>query len=116
MRYRFTDNSDNGGSAILERQIGYGLDASTVQSYVGSSGSTIIGGLSPGKTWYAWSRVRNAIGWSPWSVRSSGRTIAGARVRVAGAWKEAIPYVKVAGVWKLARPYARIAGLWKKSG
>lgn len=114
IRYQFSGNGD-GGSAILEWQIGYGTDPNTVQSTKTSSGTTVVTPLLPGKTYYFWSRGRNSLGWGPWSVRTTGRTVAGARIKVAGVWKEAIPYIKVAGVWKLAQPYIRVAGLWKKT-
>lgn len=114
IRYRFAGTTD-GGSGILEWQIGYGIDPGTAQFFTGSGGNTTIGGLSPGKTWYFWSRGRNAVGWGPWSGRASTRTIAGARVKVGGVWKEAIPYVKVGGVWKLAQPFVKVSGTWKKS-
>jgi len=114
MRYRFSSNGD-GGSDILQWQIGYGTSPTATQSLISSNGTSTITGLQPGTTYYFWARGRNANGWSPWSTRSSGRTIAGARVRVAGVWKEAIPYVKVNGVWKVALPHVRVNGVWKKS-
>jgi len=83
---------------------------------VSSNGTSVIGALQPGTTYYFWARGRNAKGWGPWSARSTGRTIAGARVKQNGVWKDAIPYVKVNGVWKLARPYSKVNGTWKKSG
>lgn len=114
MRYRFSGQGD-GGSPILEWQIGYGTSSSQIQKYLTSSGTSTITGLVPATTYYFWSRGRNAAGWGPWSVRLSGRTIAGARVRVGGIWKEAIPYVRVAGKWKLAQPYVRKNGIWTKT-
>lgn len=114
MRYRFSSNGD-GGSPILEWQAGYGTSSTTVQTYLSSSGTSTITGLQPATTYYFWSRGRNAIGWGPWSVRNSAKTLAGAKVRVAGVWKDAIPYVKVNGAWKLAEPYVKVAGTWKKT-
>ncbi len=108
----FTDNG-NGGSAILERQIGYGTSPSAPSASVTYSGVTTITGLQPATTYYFWSRVRNATGWSAYSASRTARTIAGAFVKVGAEYKEAIPYVKDGGVWKLARPYSRIAGVWK---
>lgn len=111
----FTDNS-NGGTAVLERQIAY----STVNTTTGAltvpyTGVRTITGLLPATTYFFWARVRNSVGWGPYSPVVSDRTVAGAYLNVDGVWKEAIPYVKVSGVWKLARPWARIAGAWKET-
>jgi hypothetical protein len=112
IRYRFSGNS-NGGSVILEWQVGYGTDPTKVQYTLGSSGTSVVGGLSLGTRWYFWSRGRNAVGWGPWSTRLDARTLAGSRVNLSGVWKEAIAYVKVAGVWKQAIPFLNVAGTWK---
>ncbi|QFG08705.1 minor tail protein [Arthrobacter phage Ingrid] len=114
MRYRFSGNS-NGGSAILEWQIGWGTASNTPQAYLKSTGTSTFNGLKPYTTYYFWSRGRNSVGWGPWSARSSARTLSGARVRQNGVWKNAIPYVKVNGAWKLAQPYSKINGIWRKS-
>lgn len=74
LRYRFSGNSD-GGSGILEWQIGYGTNPSTVMYTVGSGGTTTVGGLAEHTTWYFWSRGRNAVGWSGWSNRLQGDTL-----------------------------------------
>jgi hypothetical protein len=113
IKYRFSGSNGDGGSPIIDWQIGYGTNPNSPQFYVGSWGTSDIGGLSPGTTYYFWSRGRNANGWGAWSTRMSARTIAGARVKVKGVWKEAVPYVKVKGVWKLAQPYVKVNGVWK---
>jgi hypothetical protein len=110
------DNVDNGGSGVDSRQIGYGTDPNNVQATVNTDGNDIVGGLSPGTTYYFWSRTHNQAGWSDWSNRMSAHTYAGSRVRVVGVWREAIPWVRVAGVWKIAQPYVRVAGVWKRTG
>lgn len=115
VNYTFNGN-DDGGSSVIEWQIGYGTDPNNVQYTTGSDGGTLIGNLTPGVTWYFWSRGRNVEGWSGWSSRSQATTIAGARVRYNGAWHNAVPYVRYWGTWKLARPYVRTGGVWKKSG
>jgi hypothetical protein len=33
-------------------------------------------------------------------------------VKVAGIWKQCIPWVKVGGVWKQAIPYVKVGGVW----
>lgn len=114
IRYSFSDNG-NGGSGIQAWQIGYGTNPNNHQFEAASGGITDIGNLTPGTTWYFWSRGRNANGWGPWSPRSQARTIAGARVKHGGVWREAIPYVKVNGVWRLAQPYVKTNGSWRKS-
>lgn len=112
MRYRFSGNS-NGGSPILQWQIGYGTSPSSVQYTLTSNGTSVVTGLSLAGTWYFWSRGRNAVGWGPWSARSSARTLSSGRVKVAGTWREMVLYIKVAGVWRQAIIYEKNEGVWK---
>lgn len=116
IRYHFSGNGD-GGSPIREWQaLWQDATINGPQNAYGSNGSTLLGpGLIPGRTYNFWSRGRNDIGWGPWSSMSSARTIAGARVKHNGVWKEAIPYVKHNGAWKLAQPYSKVNGIWRKS-
>jgi len=116
VHYKFTDATDNGGAAVDSRQIGYGTDPNNVQTTISSDGDDTISGLSPGTTYYFWSRTHNVQGWSNWSSSMSAHTYAGARVRVAGVQREAIPWVRVAGVWKKAQPWVNTAAVWKKTG
>lgn len=110
----YTDNG-NGGSAILERQIGYSVGFVSVQHSVEYTGVMTIDGLLPATTYYVWSRSRNAAGWGAYSSPAVITTIAGAYVQVSNVWKQAVPYVNVSGVWKLARPWGRVAGEWQES-
>lgn len=114
LRYRFRNNGD-GGSNILQWQIGYGRSSSGPTTYMNGDGDDIISGLLPFTRYYVWSRGRNAVGWGDWSARRDELTAAGAQVKLNGVWRAAIPYVKVAGVWKLAEPYVKVAGKWKKT-
>lgn len=114
-RVRFSGNAD-GGSPILEWQIGFGLDPNNVQGTTGSGGTTVINtSYAPGSTVYAWARGRNAVGWSSWSARASGVLLPGVRLRVSGAWKHAIPYVRRGGVWVPMIPYVRKNGVWVRT-
>lgn len=114
LRFRFSGNSD-GGSPIREWQIHYGRTPNGGEWATGSNGDTTVGGLAPAQNYWFWARGRNDIGWGPFSNPISGRTIAGARVKHEGQWREAIPYVKQNGAWKLAQPYSKINGIWRKS-
>src|SRR5215211_445164 len=106
----------DGGAPILQAQIGYGLGASAPILFVNAETIALTSvtqvGLSPGKVYYFWARVRNSVGWSSWSPRSQVTLVAGARVRQSGVWRRAVPYVKVGGVWRVARPWTKIAGMW----
>lgn len=69
----FTGNYD-GGSTVLEWQIGYGGSSTYPSFTVGSSGTSDVGGFSSGQRVYFWARARNALGWSDWSNRGEGVT------------------------------------------
>jgi hypothetical protein len=113
LRYRFSGNG-NGGAAIIEWQALW-QEGSGPQNPISSNGTTILTGLKPATNYNFWARGRNSVGWGPWSGMSSGRTLAGARVKSGGQWREAVPYVKQNGAWKLAQPYSKVNGIWRKS-
>jgi hypothetical protein len=102
-------------TGATSRQIGYGTDPVTPSTIVTTNGMTITG-LAAGTKYYFFARGVNGTGAGAWSVAAVATTAAGARVMVAGVWKNAIPYVKVAGEWKIAEPWARTLGVWKKLG
>lgn len=111
----FTDNG-GGGSAIIEREIGYGVSLVTgVENSVTYTDVMTITGLQPGTLYYFWSRVRNSVGWSPYSPPVSLKTVAGAQININGVYLDAVPYVKDGGIWKIARPWTNVAGVWKQS-
>jgi Fibronectin type III domain len=112
--FRFRSLGD-GGSKILEWQIGYGTHPTKVQKTIKSGGFTVVPGLQPATTYYFWARGRNAKGWGPWSIRSSRRTDAGARVKLGTVWREAIPMVKYKGKWRAAEAWVKSGGKWKKA-
>jgi hypothetical protein len=114
LRFRFSGNSD-GGSPIREWQIHYGRTPNGGEWSLWSNGTSTIGALLPAQNYWFWARGRNDIGWGPFSNPISGRTIAGARVKSGGQWREAVPYVKQNGAWKLAQPYSKVNGIWRKS-
>lgn len=64
-------SAGDGGSPVLEWQLGYGLDARGPQYYAASGGISDLTGLVSGATYYFWARGRNAYGWSAWSARAA---------------------------------------------
>jgi|ERR1043165_7154200 hypothetical protein len=73
LRVVFTGSYD-GGSVVVEWQIGYGLSGGGPTAFVGSGGTSDIGGFASGQRVYFWARGRNAVGWSNWSNRGEGVT------------------------------------------
>lgn len=115
---RFGGNG-NGGSAIDYYLVRIGLSnpptAGAYTDYVNYSGTQAITGLIPGTQYYTMVYAHNGNGYSNYSNVVATKTPAPMRVKIAGVWKYAIPYVKVAGVWKMAEPYVKVAGVWKKT-
>jgi hypothetical protein len=114
------------GDNIVETQLGYGTSSGApqlFQSFPTGSKLITVPGLSPGVRYYFWARTRNAVGWSPWSLR-----IDNSGTQLQGGWyflddgngnmipRRAIAYVNVGGVWKPALPMIKIAGMWKPAG
>lgn len=96
----------NGGSSILEYELGYGTSSTAGQVWAYPKSPYVVPNLAMNTVYYFWIRARNANGWGPWSASSSAKTFLGVYVNVAGTWKPAIPYVRIGGVWKQAQPYA----------
>lgn len=67
-------NGPDGGSPIVENQVGYGTSSNGPTAFVGSDGDDVIGGFYSGQRVYFWARARNALGWSGWSNRGEGTT------------------------------------------
>lgn len=68
------EGTNDGGSAVLEWQIGYGSNPNSPDYYWSSGGASTIGPFSSGQKVYFWARARNAIGWSDWSNRTDAFT------------------------------------------
>lgn len=108
--------SDNGGASIDSYTIGYGTSPTSPLILINSVTSPhTISGLVPGTRYYFWVKAHNSVNFGPYSPNVSNSTLAGARIRVSGVWKTAIPYVRVGGVWKQAIPWARSGGTWKQT-
>lgn len=70
VRVSFNESYD-GGSPIVERQIGFGAYPDSPQYYTSPPGSPgVVNFLGSGSRVYFWVRVRNAVGWSGWSNRT----------------------------------------------
>src|ERR1041384_5803039 len=99
---------------ILEYQVGYHTSPTLNPSIrVSATSPVTITNLPPATTLYFRVRARNPAGWNTWSAATMIKTAAGARVKVSGVWKEAVPYVKQGGVWKVAAPFVKDLGVWK---
>lgn len=104
----------DGGSPVLEWQIGYGMDPNGPTNFV--SGDIFnLTNLSIARQYYFWARGRNAYGWGPWSARRDVLLPAGAWVKVDGVWRRAVPWVKQSGTWKMARPLIPVNGVWRSA-
>lgn len=111
----------NNGSGIFNRFLGFTTSPATLPTtlfpYHGAFLDTYVGfGLVPGGTYFVRGKVRNSLGDSAWGAAGVVHLIAGAWVKNAGVWREAVPYVRDAGTWKLVRPQGRILGIWEETG
>lgn len=102
----------DGDSPVVEWQFGYGLNPNAGEFFV-SGAPLALSDLQPGQRYYFWARVRNAIGWSAWSVRSDVILLGGAYVKDGDEYVRAIPWVKDGGVWKVALPWSKAGGIWR---
>lgn len=71
--------SGTGGSPILQHQLAWGTSPNVPGNGGGfgnlniSTGGGFVTGLTPGGNVYFWSRLRNALGFGPWSPRNDVR-------------------------------------------
>lgn len=79
IRTVFVGNYD-GGSPVLEWQLGYGQLATGPVYTLPSDGTDDVTGFTTGQHWYFWARARNALGWSAWSNRKEASTWLAPRV------------------------------------
>lgn len=74
IRVSISDGHD-GGSGIVERQLGYGTNPDNPDDLADITSGTIDGGpFASGARIFFWARNRNGIGWSDWSDRADART------------------------------------------
>lgn len=64
----------DGGSPVLEWQLGFGASSGYPEAYWGSGGTSDVGPFVSGTRVYFWARGRNAVGWGPWSNRTEATT------------------------------------------
>lgn len=83
----------------------------TISSTTWANSRTVTG-LKPGTQ--HWFRVRagTASGMGAYSPATSVKTLSGAKIRVNGAWVDAIAYARVGGVWKQVLVQKRVGGAW----
>lgn len=121
--YSFTDGANNGAS-ITARELWWAMTPTGTKTKFTDAvdNSDTIDTISKdpatgpqGKKMYIFARTFNEHGWSAYSAYTEITILAGAYVKVAGVWKEAVPYVKVAGVWRLAEPWVKVNGVWKQT-
>jgi Fibronectin type III domain len=117
----WTPSSDDGGSPItayITRQYkGPSASGDHLDNFSQSLTRNFTG-LIPGAeytfTVYATNLSHINDGDSPQSGPATLNPVGGpVRVRSAGTWKLAIPYVRDEGVWKMAIPFVRDEGLWQ---
>lgn len=63
----------DGGSPVLQWQVAFGLSPNVPSNFEDlnpSTGTKNMTGLGAGLRYYFWSRMRNAIGWSDYSIRN----------------------------------------------
>lgn len=100
---------------LIKYKLGSG---SWVQVWTGSatSGSFTISGLTFDTSYTITGNFRRkdsqrAMNSNSITVKTLARPI---KIRVNGAWKDAIPYVRVNGTWKKAQAYIRVNNTWKE--
>lgn len=112
--------SNDGGYPVTSYRIlaFNGQDTSGSYNTYSSIGTGIVlNNLKPGAFYtfvvYAYNGHGSNGGYSPGSAPYTVQTLAGAWMRLDGAWKVATPFVRDGGVWRMAVPYIRNGGNWQ---
>lgn len=121
VRVAWSEATNDGGTPIDSYLLRYWPNAEGTGPYVDHSTelnlTRLVTGLTPGQFYkfivYAHNGSGENGGFSNSSEASVIQMLAGARIRVGGVWKMAMPYIKVGGVWKMALPYVKDSGTWK---
>lgn len=106
-----------GGATATGYDLQWARDAAFTNSVVTSSSDTWgtsrrITGLLTATRYYVRVRSKTANGVGSWSPGTAFDTVSGAKVKVAGVWKDAPAFVKVAGVWKAVKVNKKSNGQW----
>lgn len=104
--------SDNHGSAVNNYRLNYWASGVAVKSSDGNSRTRNLTGLIPGYEYFFVAYAHNAYGWSTPSPTQHGTMFSGVRIRYAGKWHIAVPYIRYSGAWHEAIPYVRYSGGW----
>lgn len=107
----------DGGMPITGYHVQVSLDAGFTQlvrsqSVSAATLSLVFTDLDPGVVHFVRVRAVNAAGNGPYSPTADFETLAGAKVRVGGAWVNAKGYSRVSGQQVLARVHKRVNGQW----
>jgi len=121
LKLDWTASTDDAGSAITGYLVRRWLGSTPTGPYVDVSETNTLTrndtGLLPGTTYtygvYAKNGSSDNGGYSNLSGTVTVKTIAPMRVRVAGIWKYAVPFLKVAGVWTITQPFVKVGDIWK---
>lgn len=114
-------SGDNGGSGIDSYLLRYWPNSDGSGSYIDHSvennTSRLVTGLIPGKQYrfvvYAHNGSADNNGYSNPSGAAVVRTLSGAKIKVDGVYRQAIPYIKVDGVYRMVIPYIKVDGVYR---
>lgn len=118
MRYRFQDNG-TGGAAVTSRAVQYSTtedfsSGNSAVTGVSSAGTLTATDLEPGTTYYWRARIQTAAGVSPWSIVSSGTTLAGIYVSDGSDWKPTALRVSDGTAWENVNPLISDGDSWEE--
>lgn len=108
--------ASRGHANIVEYQIQRATNSAFTSGVVtvgtGTSRSHSPTNLTPATRYWWRARARNADGWGAWSGAMSFETLGGGRIKHAGAWVNATPWLKSGGAWSRSRPWQKQGGVW----